>query len=208
MAVTLAINLIKRRLKDAFGGNVQFAEQGQPTAPEAPTPNVHPTTDEARALEALRQQEAKVTAGPSERDSKAQAKARKLQARKEAEALKAQAEADRLTREREARKAAQEKVDAEKAAKAQAAAEHLRAAQDARKPADQKAAEEKLRAQEQRQAAAAAVAGTRVGNGGVAPPGTQLTREQKLADLLRRYQADEIGPVEYHTERAKILAEP
>jgi hypothetical protein len=35
-----------------------------------------------------------------------------------------------------------------------------------------------------------------------------MTRDQKLAELLRRYQADEIGPAEYHSERAKILAEP
>ena len=34
------------------------------------------------------------------------------------------------------------------------------------------------------------------------------TKEQKLADLLRRYQADEITPYEYHMERAKIIAEP
>jgi len=30
-----------------------------------------------------------------------------------------------------------------------------------------------------------------------------MTKEQKLADLLRRYNADEITPLEYHTERAK-----
>jgi hypothetical protein len=34
------------------------------------------------------------------------------------------------------------------------------------------------------------------------------SKEQKLADLLRRYQADEITPYEYHLERAKIVAEP
>ena len=33
-------------------------------------------------------------------------------------------------------------------------------------------------------------------------------KEQKLADLLRRYQADEITPYQYHMERAKIIAEP
>jgi hypothetical protein len=40
-----------------------------------------------------------------------------------------------------------------------------------------------------------------------AAPGVSA-KEQKLADLLRRYQADEISPLEYHTERAKIIAEP
>jgi len=34
------------------------------------------------------------------------------------------------------------------------------------------------------------------------------TKEQKLAELLRRYQADEITPYQYHLERAKIVAEP
>jgi len=37
---------------------------------------------------------------------------------------------------------------------------------------------------------------------------TLSSKEQKLADLLRRYQADEITPYEYHLERAKIVAEP
>ena len=35
-----------------------------------------------------------------------------------------------------------------------------------------------------------------------------MTKEQKLADLLRKYRNDEITPQQYHTERAKILAEP
>ncbi len=38
--------------------------------------------------------------------------------------------------------------------------------------------------------------------------GAEMTRDQKLADLLRRYKADEISPADYHSERAKILAEP
>jgi hypothetical protein len=38
---------------------------------------------------------------------------------------------------------------------------------------------------------------------------TPLTeKEKKLADLLRRYQADEITPYDYHMQRAKIVAEP
>jgi hypothetical protein len=38
--------------------------------------------------------------------------------------------------------------------------------------------------------------------------GAEATRYQKLADLLRRYRDYEIGPAEYHSERASILAEP
>jgi hypothetical protein len=33
-------------------------------------------------------------------------------------------------------------------------------------------------------------------------------KQKRLADLLARYQADEITPAQYHQERAKILAEP
>jgi colicin import membrane protein len=33
-------------------------------------------------------------------------------------------------------------------------------------------------------------------------------KEQKLADLLRRYRADEITPAQYHAERARIIAGP
>ena len=43
---------------------------------------------------------------------------------------------------------------------------------------------------------------------GAPAPTEAATKEGKLADLLRRYQADEITPLEYHTERAKIVAEP
>jgi hypothetical protein len=41
-----------------------------------------------------------------------------------------------------------------------------------------------------------------------AGPVVLTAKELKLADLLRRYQADQITPFEYHTERAKIVAEP
>ena len=46
------------------------------------------------------------------------------------------------------------------------------------------------------------------------PPGmepvvtTPTAKEAKLADLLRRYQADQITPYEYHLQRAKIIPEP
>jgi hypothetical protein len=41
----------------------------------------------------------------------------------------------------------------------------------------------------------------------VQPTGPR-TKAQKLTDLLQAYKADRITPLEYHTERAKILAEP
>ncbi len=33
-------------------------------------------------------------------------------------------------------------------------------------------------------------------------------KEQRLAELLRKYKADEITAEQYHQERAQILAEP
>ena len=41
-----------------------------------------------------------------------------------------------------------------------------------------------------------------------APGSVPTTRDEKLAELLRRYRADLITPREYHQERAKIIAEP
>lgn len=35
-----------------------------------------------------------------------------------------------------------------------------------------------------------------------------VTKAERLADLTRRYKADEVTPHDYHTQRAKILSEP
>jgi len=40
------------------------------------------------------------------------------------------------------------------------------------------------------------------------PPGISGTKEAQLQALLAAYKADQITPERYHTERAKILAEP
>jgi hypothetical protein len=40
------------------------------------------------------------------------------------------------------------------------------------------------------------------------PSALSNTKDARLAELLRRYRADEITPEQYHRERAKILAEP
>ena len=44
----------------------------------------------------------------------------------------------------------------------------------------------------------------------IAPPASPLpaSKEARLAELLSQYKADTITPEKYHTERAKILAEP
>jgi hypothetical protein len=46
---------------------------------------------------------------------------------------------------------------------------------------------------------------TSVPPGGAQPP---MTREEKLADLLRQWRAGEITPLQYHTRRSEIIAEP
>ena len=40
------------------------------------------------------------------------------------------------------------------------------------------------------------------------PSSIPASKEAQLAELLKKYQADAITPEQYHTERAKILAEP
>ena len=39
-------------------------------------------------------------------------------------------------------------------------------------------------------------------------PAGPPTKEQRLAELLVKYQTDQVTPEEYHTQRAAILAEP
>ena len=42
----------------------------------------------------------------------------------------------------------------------------------------------------------------------VPPPAISADKDARLAELLRKYKADEITPEEYHQQRAKILSEP
>lgn len=41
-----------------------------------------------------------------------------------------------------------------------------------------------------------------------APSPLSGSKQERLAELLRRYKADAVTPQEYHTQRAKIIAEP
>jgi hypothetical protein len=84
------------------------------------------------------------------------------------------------------------------------------------------AVEEQRRAEAAAQAAAAlqnptlrtpTTGGPRFGASSFAPmvaPPTSLSssKEAQLADLTRRYKADQVTPEEYHKERAKLIAEP
>jgi hypothetical protein len=40
------------------------------------------------------------------------------------------------------------------------------------------------------------------------PPSISADKQQRLAELLRKYRAEEITPEEYHQQRAKVLSEP
>ncbi len=39
-------------------------------------------------------------------------------------------------------------------------------------------------------------------------PAGPPTKEQRLAELLVKYQTDQVTPEEYHTQRAALIAEP
>jgi hypothetical protein len=39
-------------------------------------------------------------------------------------------------------------------------------------------------------------------------PAVSAGKQERLAELLRKYRADQVTPEEYHVQRAKILAEP
>ncbi len=61
-------------------------------------------------------------------------------------------------------------------------------------------------------AASSATATASVASAPARAPGSRpvitAEKEQRLADLLRLYKSDQITPLQYHSERAKILAEP
>ncbi len=40
------------------------------------------------------------------------------------------------------------------------------------------------------------------------PSPVSVDKQQRLAELLRKYKADELTPEEYHVQRAKIMSEP
>lgn len=161
--------------------------------------------DQLKALEALRQaeQSAAVPEQPAasapEVTSPVVAAPESPSAQeKEAEVVAAERQrkedALRIKEAKEAKKAA--KLQAEKAAKeariAKAKADKL--------AAEQAAANARAAQAPAVQPAPAPISSTAYTNA--------LSKEQRLADLLRRYQADEITPYEYHMERAKIVSEP
>jgi hypothetical protein len=158
-----------------------------------------PSEDQAKALEALRKAETE----PVTTDQNAPATPTVAPAPspvavapqdKEAQVIEAQRQRDlELAAERD--RLARDKADAAQ-----------QASLDAQKRADEKARMAKAQADAERLKKQMQSTSP---NAPLAPAETgPISKEQKLANLLRLYQADEITPYEYHTQRAKIIAEP
>ncbi len=92
-------------------------------------------------------------------------------------------------------------------AEKQRQAEAARAQAEAEKRAAAAAAKSAAKKPEPKVQAAATATGM---FSSLQPPPSAVSgeKEAKLADLLRQYKSDAITPEQYHTQRAKILAEP
>jgi len=136
----------------------------------------------------------------------------------EAEKKAAAAEEKRLAEEAKAKKraAAKEKKRAaaerqrlaDEAQATQQAAAEAKAREDAQKSAAGEAETRKAESVQVKPDAVAEVKPAAFAPLETPPPAVPASKEAKLADLLRKYKADEITPKEYHQERARILAEP
>ena len=138
------------------------------------------------------------TASKAEAKKQADAEAK---ARKEAE-KKAKAEA-KANREAEKAEQAIIKKHAEAEAKARKEAEKKAQAEEAPKAESQKPPAEQSQAQPKSGKKAPALTPIEP-----APLPISADKQQRLADLLRQYKADQLSPEQYHQARTKILAEP
>lgn len=143
--------------------------------------------DDARIKEAMEKSKA---------DLAAQEVAAREQQTVDDERIKQAVEAERAAAEQLRLARAEEAAAAERERLAKARAEAAERARIAQAQADA----ERLKKQMGASAATAPL--------GEIPAGPPSAKEQRLADLLRRYQADQITPYEYHVQRAKIIAEP
>jgi hypothetical protein len=192
LAVALAsfgssVLLVQAQDNEAQRKALEALRQAQSGTPAVSRPAVVPETDtpaQRQALEAIRAQQAgKANVTPSSPSAAVSA---------ENPAQRAALEA---IRQKQASPVSTPVAvsDTEAQRKARAALNERWKVEDASKPA--------VAGSPSKAPAAAAVAQ-------VAPPKVPTTKEEKLADLTRRYKSDEIAPREYHQMRAKILAEP
>lgn len=142
------------------------------------------------------------TASKAELKKQAEAEAK---ARKAAEkAAKAEAEANRKAEQAE--KAILQKhaeAQAKAAKEAEKKAKETASAQSETKKKPQKTAPEQANAKAKMESKA-------LGFKPLESPPLPISadKQQRLADLLQKYKADELTPEQYHQARAKILAEP
>jgi hypothetical protein len=200
-----------------------------PLPPPAVNNNMTPSdakAAKARAQEQERQRAAAEKAAKAKADAEARAAA-KEKARMDAEhaaaekAAQANAEAAARERAKEQARLQSEQAAAAKAAKAKADAEARAAAKQKARADAERAAAEKAAAKEAAKHAKATKSQpaqpifqerpehqTAVTPIHTAPAPVAGSKEQRLQALLQQYQADKISPEEYHSQRAKILAEP
>ena len=195
-----------------------------------PLPPLERMVAEAKASELEKRLEAEHA--QAEKDRQAQAKAnveRERRAEAKAKAQKGPQAFAKAQPEKAPQTAAKAQVEKDRQAAAKAKAE-----KDLQTAAQAQAANDQGRKQAER--AALVIAKTRAdeakakpntppgaetrplamtGKGALASPSPQppplpisIAKQQRLAELLRKYKADEITPAQYHQERARILAEP
>jgi NADH dehydrogenase/NADH:ubiquinone oxidoreductase subunit G len=177
----------------------------------------------AAVAEARKEQEAEIAAADAKakKGQQAAANSNKKQEAADAEASK-NAAADSALKEKQDAKIAAAVAKARKEQAAELAAQ----AAKAKKEQDAQAAAAAAQAKKEQAAAAVALSKSQADaarqtqaqkSSRTAPPpansatntaNAPLTKWQQLSILNRRYQNDEVSPLDYQTERAKILAEP
>jgi len=108
-------------------------------------------------------------------------------------------------------KKAADVIEAEKeaaAAEAQRLAAETKAREEAEQAAAAEAGKQKAEGGKKKTKTVAEVPPSSFAPLQAPPPAISGSKEAKLADLLRRYKADEIAAEEYHKQRASILAGP
>jgi hypothetical protein len=177
-----------------------------PAAPAVAQPSVSPASDDVLS-EALQRKQAELDAQEAARTSTAKI----AKTAKPENAIKTPAMQRAEEKEREQSEKRIKKIEAEILAKEETIQKKLAKTGSAPAPAEVEANRESRKKADAMNAALQAKTGSKTvksKNQLVSPPVEVSGKEAKLAELLRKYKADEITPHDYHLERAKIIAEP